>query len=81
MRTTAILRPPVLGLPPPLDARVLRLSCARTPRPRYVTAILHTPAVVLIVRVVRVVVRWLRSVITIPAGRRLTTTRARCPPA
>lgn len=61
MRTMAVLRPPPMFLPPPLDARVLRVSLTRRPRTEFITVVLHAPAVVrLIVRVVKAVLRWVR---------------------
>ncbi len=61
MRTQTFLRPPPMFLPPPLDARVLRVSLTRRPRTEIVTVALHAPAVVrLVVRVVKAVLRWMR---------------------
>ncbi len=61
MRTQAFLRPPPMFLPPPFDARVLRVALTRRPRPEFVTVVLHAPAVIrLVVRVVKAVVRWVR---------------------
>ncbi len=61
MRTQAFLRPPPMFLPPPLDARVLRVSLARRPRTEFVTVVLHAPAVIrLVVRIIKTVVRWVR---------------------
>ncbi len=65
MRTQAFLRPPLMFLPPPLDARVLRVSLARRPRPEFVTVVLRPPAVIrLVVRVVKSVVRVTRRAFT-----------------
>lgn len=49
------LRPSVVPLPPPLDARTLRISLARTPRVAVVTtAVVRAPVVVrLVVRIAR----------------------------
>ncbi len=61
MRTQAFLRPPPMFLPPPLDARVLRVSLTRRPRTELVTVVLRAPAAIrLIIRVGKAVVRWLR---------------------
>ncbi len=61
MRTQAYLRPPPMFLPPPFDARVLRVSLARRPRSEFVTVVLHAPAVVLLIaRIVKAAVRWVR---------------------
>ncbi len=61
MRTQTFLRPPPMFLPPPFDARVLRVSLVRRPRPEFVTIVLHAPAVIrLMVKVVKAALRWVR---------------------
>ncbi len=82
MRTQAFLRPPPMFLPPPFDARVLRVALTRRPRPEFVTVVLHAPAVIrLIVRAARAVARWVRVAARIPDGRWGSTVRARGPPS
>ncbi len=57
----AVLNPPPMFLPPPFDARVLRVSLTRRPRTELVTVVLHAPAVIrLVVRVVKAAVRHIR---------------------
>lgn len=81
MRTQAFLRPPPPFLPPPFDARVLRVALTRAPRVTQVTVMLHAPAVVhLVMRAVKAVTRWVRAVVHVPDGRRGNTVRARGPP-
>lgn len=74
---TAVLRPPVMDLPPPSDALVLRVVLTRPPQQ---TRRVRLVAVEFVVRVARVVARWLRAVVLIPHGRFLDVLRARGPP-
>lgn len=74
---TAVLHPPVLDLPPPLDARILRVALVHMPQ---VTRRAPRLTAVAVIKAVRAVVRWVQAVIIIPHSRTLNVIRARGPP-
>lgn len=75
---SSVLYPPVMDLPPPLDARVLRVMLVQPPQAVRRTSRL---VAVVVVRVARTVVRWVLFVVRVPSGRRGVTVRARGPPS